>query len=321
MKRGTFTWDALKLYWERRYGCIRFRLMDINCMGYLGLIGILLIFFHKTVIRWPFHVLIHAAFVIGILEIVRLGEKYPHIKILWVLRTFYPMTVILYGWSEIDALVRMFFGTYWSTDAIIHLDKLIFRVHPTVWVQQFYRPWLDELMNIFYSGYHLIMPLFSLILFTKGKREETLAAFSIVTATYFSNFFLFYLLPTLAPLMTDALRELHTNQYTGYIAAEITRTLHAIDGQRCGAFPSCHISTMLVWFLIALRYKRKLGYVSMPMALGVGISTVYLGYHHAVDPICGYIWGALCYPIALKLIKIRGEDPLTALSFRHHRVL
>lgn len=60
-------WNILKRSWVLRYGHIRLRLMDINCMTYLGLIGILLNFFHRTVIRWPFFVFIHTALVIGIL--------------------------------------------------------------------------------------------------------------------------------------------------------------------------------------------------------------------------------------------------------------
>ena len=69
---------TIKRYWNLRYSKIRFRLMDICCLAYMALIGFLLIFFHKTVINWPLHVFIHAAIVIGILEIVRLGEKYPN---------------------------------------------------------------------------------------------------------------------------------------------------------------------------------------------------------------------------------------------------
>lgn len=54
----------------------------------------------------------------------------------------------------------------------------------------------------------------------------------------------------------------------------------------------------------------KLGYALLPLVIGIGFSTVYLGLHHAIDPIFGYIWSAICYPIALKLVKQRGEDPL-----------
>ena len=60
-----------------RYSDIRFHAMDIACAGFLGLVGFLLIFFHKTVDSWPQYVLIHAVLVFAILELVRVGEKHP----------------------------------------------------------------------------------------------------------------------------------------------------------------------------------------------------------------------------------------------------
>jgi len=303
--------NTIKRYWIFRYGDIRFRLMDIICLAYMALIGFLLIFFHKTVIHWPLHVFIHAAIVIGILEIVRLGEKYPHKNILLIFRTFYPVAIMLYGWEELEILVPMFFGSYWATDIIVRLDKLIFGVHPTIWVQQFYQPWLDELMNFFYVAYYPFFILIPLSLFICKKREEALAVFSMTSFTYFTNFFLFYLLPALDPENVPMLQALHIKQQTGFVFVEINRIVQAQGGIRTGAFPSSHVAGALVWVLSALRYNRKLGYVLAPVAFGIGFSVVYTGLHYAVDPISGYIWGALCYPIVLKLIKKRGEDPLT----------
>jgi membrane-associated phospholipid phosphatase len=301
-------------WFRHRYGQARFRLVDINCMAYLGLIAFLLIFFHKAVATWPKYVLIHAVIIIAVLEIVRLGERLPRKKGLWFLRTFYPVAVILFGWGEIDALGRMFFGSYWATHLFIRADKLIFGVHPTVWVQQFYRPWLDELMAIFYSGYYLYLPLATLPLFIKKKYKETLAVFSVATFVLFTNFFLFYLMPILSPVMAESLNALHTKKYSGYVMAEITRILQAHGAVRGGTFPSSHISEALAWALMAFRYNRKVGAVLLPAVLGVAISTVYLNYHHALDPIGGLLLGALLYPVGLRIIKNRGED---SLSSRH----
>ena len=95
--------------WNTRYSGVRFRLMDINCTVYMGLIGVLLIFFHKTIDNWPQYILIHAGFVIGILEIVRLGEKHPEKKLFSILRTFYPILIILYAWEELAVLQPIIF--------------------------------------------------------------------------------------------------------------------------------------------------------------------------------------------------------------------
>jgi membrane-associated phospholipid phosphatase len=298
----------LKNFFTQRYGNMRFRLMDINCMGYFGLIAFLLIFFHKTVNHWLLFILIHIGIILAILEIIRAHERNTQNKSLTMVRIFYPIILVLFGWSEIDILARMFFGTYWSTDHIIHLEKLIFAVYPTIWAQKFLHPWLDELMNIFYDGYYLFMPLVGITLFFKRKYKEVFAAFAIGTAVHFSNFILFYFFPTLGP--QEMFTELQHLKFTGYIFAEITRIIQSNGSVRGGTFPSSHVSAAFAWALIAFRYERKLGYFLLPMSLGVGVATVYLGYHYALDPICGYIWCLIIYPIVLRLIKKRGEDPL-----------
>ncbi len=296
-------------WFTRRYGQVRFRLVDINCLAYFGGIAFLLIFFHRTVPAWPKHVLTHTLVIVAILEIVRLGESLPGRKGIWFLRTFYPVAAILIGWSEVDALARMFFGSYWATDLLIRADVTVFGVHPTAWVQKFYRPWLDELMAIFYSGYYLFLPLATLPLFIKKKYEETLAVFSVATFVLFINYFLFFLMPVLSPVMTESLDALHTARYSGFIVAEITRFIQTHASVRGGTFPSSHVSQALIWALMAFRYNRKMGRILLLAVPGMAVSTVYLGYHHALDPIGGLLLGVLLYPVGIKIIEVRREDP------------
>jgi len=297
-----------KKFWGGKFGHVKFRLVDCNCIGYLSLIALLLLFFHETVDHWMNYIAVHLASVLLILEIIRRGEKQPYSKFFHFLRTFYPIAVLALSWSEMDATCRIFFSSYWATDDIISLDYHIFGVHPTVWFQQFYRPWLDEIMNIFYSGFFLFMPLVSLTLYIQGKKQEALAAFSLGTFIHLSNFILFRFFPTLAPFMTDSLQSLHPEQFTGYIFAEITRITQANGAQRGGTFPSVHVSTAIGWALIAFRYQRKLGYVLIPASIGVAISTVYLGFHHAMDAVFGFSWGVIAYLAALNLLRKRRED-------------
>ena len=310
IKWGTNVWGGLKAYWDEKYGHIRFRLMDLNCLVYLGAVGLLLCFFHQSVIQWPVHVLIHALSIWIILQFIRLGEKYPEEGILWVLRTFYPIAVIAYGWIELNQVARMFYGNFWTTDVVIYLDKLIFSVHPTVWVQNLYRPWLDEVMNFFYAGYYIFMPVVTISLFLKKKRRAALAAFSVVTLTYLGNYILFLLLPTLGPKMCSFLQGLEIKQSSGFLFAQINHVVQSNGSVMGAAFPSSHVSGATVWALVSLRYFKKLGYVLAPLAAGVAVSTVYLGHHHALDPIFGLIWGILVYALVIKVLKNRQEDPL-----------
>lgn len=191
---------------------------------------------------------------------------------------------------------------------IISFDYAIFNVYPTVWFQQFYHPLLDEIMTFFYSGFYLFMPIVTLSLYFKGKKQEAFAAFFIGTFIHFSNFILFRFFPTLAPFMNESIKDLHLQQYTGYVFAEITRILQTNGAQRGGTFPSVHVSTAIGWALIAFRYQRNLGYALIPASIGVSISTVYLGYHHAMDAVFGFSWEIVAYLVALIILKNSRED-------------
>ena len=171
------------------------------------------------------------------------------------------IAIILFGWGEVDALGRMFFGSYWATDLIIRAERLIFGGSSTAWFRNWHRPWLDELMAIFYTGYYLFLILASLPLFIKKKYEQTLAVLSLGTCVLFANYFLFYLFPVLSPIMADSPDLPGGATFSGYAFGAFIRFVQAHGAVRGGTFPSSHISEALIWSLAAFRYNRKLGAV------------------------------------------------------------
>lgn len=302
------------LSWVRaRYGETRFRLVDINCLVYLGLLAVLLVFFHKDTPAWPRYALLHLAIILVIPEIVRLGERPPRRKVLWFLRTFYPVAILLFGWGEVDALGRMFFGSYWATDLISRAERAIWGGPFPAWFQDLRRPWLDELMALFYAGYYLFLVSATLPLFVKKKYEQTLAVLSMGIFVAFVNYSLFYLIPVLSPAMADAPSQGAAGTHTGYLVSAFLHFVQSKASVRGGTFPSSHISEALIWSLAAFRYNRKLGAVLLAAVPGVVISTVYLNYHYTLDPVFGLLLAALLYPVALKILKARGEDSVGAV--------
>lgn len=293
-----------------RYSRVRFRTVDIVCMSYLLLLAVLLVFFHRSVPGWPIYAAAHTFIVLGILELVRWGEGSRGGGIRKFIRIFYPVAFILLAWRELDALIPMFFGDYWATGLIIRTEKSLFGTLPNMWFQRFYRPWLDELMHVFYSGYYFFMPVVGLVLFFKKKYEAALAAFSIGIFAYCVNFLLFFLVPVLAPFMADGMAGYSIGSWKGYWVADFTRLVQSTGGCRGATFPSSHITAVFVWSFIALRYLRPLGYVLFPLAFMVTVSTVYLGYHYALDAIFGLLLALLCFPVGLMIIRSRNEDPL-----------
>ena len=271
------------------------------------MIGILLPFFHRGVAHWPFEFLIHFILVVSGLEIVRLGEKHPKNHLLWSMRTFYPVFFYIYSFFELKRTVLMFFGEYWATDFLIAADKIIFGAPPAGWVYKLYSPLLDEVISFFYVIYALFVVVVAVPLYIQGKRTETFAVLSIVGFVYFTNDFLFYLLPAENPRASDKLAKLYLTDYTGYFFAFFTRLQGSEGIAPGGCFPSEHVSSVTAWCLAIRHYNRKLAYILFPIVLGVAISTVYLNYHHGVDAIAGVIWGCIGSYAAIPILRKRGE--------------
>ena len=75
---------------------------------------------------------------------------------------------------------------------------------------------------------------------------------------------------------------------------------------RGAAFPSAHVSGTVAWTIVAYRFlPRFAGHLMLFISIGTAVSSVYLGYHHAVDPIGGILLAVAAYPVALGLVRWR----------------
>jgi membrane-associated phospholipid phosphatase len=271
--------------------------------------GILISVFHQTISNWGFYFVIHCLLILFILEVIRFVDLHPNQKSLLWFRILYPLVIFFYSWNELNVTVVMFFGNHWATDILVAIDKLIFGVHPTVWFSMWYNPLLDEMMNIFYAGYYLFAPIVLVPLFFLNKHSEIFATIAIVMFTFFTNFILFHFLPALGPQMIESIKALGSGEFSGYWVASITKFFQAKGSVKGACFPSSHISASVAWSLSALRYEKRIGIFLLPFTIGTSVSTVYLGYHHAIDPIAGFLWGISGFYGCLKILQLRNEDP------------
>jgi membrane-associated phospholipid phosphatase len=298
-----------------RYRHIRYRLVDVATMGYMAATGALVLLLGYGREAWLLHVLAHFAYVAFGLEVVRAQQQRPDNRLLLFLRTFYPAFIIIYGFFDVSRLQALISrDTFWASDALADLDYALFGTHPTIWIQRFQRPWLDELVSFFNVSYYAMGFIFAVPLLLRGRREEAWAGASIALFTYAVNYTLFILLPAVGPRMIPAIEALRGPQHTdGWLFAWIQTSLQGDQGAvRGNAFPSAHVSASVAWAYATWRYYRggPAAWLLTVLSLGTAFSTVYLGFHHAIDPIAGLLLGVACAWIGLKLIQRRGEDPL-----------
>ncbi len=282
-----------------RYREVSWHPVDLICLLYTCLVNASLLFFHKNVDNCAQILLTNSLLIVAVPELLRMVSSRSNNRFLSFIRVVYPAVFLSWGWSSLNDLVPIFFGNYWATELIIAADKFIFGVHPTVWVQQFHNPLLDELMCSFYTGYYLYMPAIISCFFFCGKKKQALDIFSFAAFAYFANFICFYFFPAVGPQMVDSLDGFGVNTYSGYYVADLLRYIQDNGSVAGAAFPSTHISGAIIWSLATKRYAPKWGNVLLTFSIGVAISTVYLGYHHAMDPIFGFILAIVCYYIGL----------------------
>jgi membrane-associated phospholipid phosphatase len=296
----------------KRYAGTRYRLVDVLTMAYMAATGALLLLLGYGHHGWLGGVVIHFAYVAFGLEVVRAQQLRPENPFLLFFRTFYPVVVVVYGFFDVSRLQSLISrDTFWASDALADLDYAIFGTHPTIWIQQFQRPWLDELVCFFNVSYYFIGFLFAVPTLLRGRREAVWAGASLALFAYVVNYTIFILLPAVGPRMMPEIEALRTMQLDGGFFVWAQTAVQGDHGAvRGNAFPSAHVSASVVWVLVALRYERRLAWILGILTAGTAFSTIYLGFHHAIDPIAGILLGIVCYWIGLRLIQRRGEDPL-----------
>ncbi len=286
---------------KTRYGQISFHFVDYTIMSYVFFMGVLVIPFHHDVPHWGFYPFFHIVLLFLILEFLRWYTKRPT-KILRFFRTFYPAFALPFAWSELNNFVTMIFP-YWANDFVVNLDLRIFGVHPTVWVEKLFRPWLTELMNFFYAFYFCFIPIGGLSLYLRKREKETLDFMFLVSFTYSISFILFLFFPAEGPWVI--LKNLHTVKPTGGFFLKLNQFVQGRGSIRGGCFPSSHVAAAFTIVWATFRYQWKLGIVLLPFAFGVAAATVYCRYHHGVDALSGMIFGTILYGVGVLILKQR----------------
>lgn len=273
--------------------------MDFTALGYILLLGLLIIPFHHNVQSWWIYPIAHIIIAWFLTEFIRMAETHPS-PIISFLRTFYPALCLAPMWGELNSLITMIFP-YWANNFLVNTDVAIFGVHPTVWVGKLYTPWLTELMNFFYISYFVFIPLGSFTLYFKGKKEETRDFFFLVFFTYTITFLLFLIFPAEGPWVI--LRDKHTIEPEGGLIFRLVQFVEGRGSIKGGCFPSSHVAAAMTIALATLKTQKKIGMILLFLGVGVAVSTVYCRYHHAIDSIAGLSLGISLYFAGNAILK------------------
>jgi membrane-associated phospholipid phosphatase len=175
---------------------------------------------------------------------------------------------------------------------LMKIDLFFFGVHPTIWLERLFVPWLTNILALAYASYYFIPVILIVILYFWGKEEEFSVTISTLLLGYYLSFVGYITMPTIGPRFTLASLQ-HIPLEGGGVSGSVIHILNVVEGTKMDCFPSGHTQMTLISLWFAFRYRRPLFWIYLPIDILLIFSTVYLRYHYVIDVIAGFAFAGI----------------------------
>jgi membrane-associated phospholipid phosphatase len=262
----------------------RLNLLDFLTAAFITIIILLLILFYP---RFPHGWRTLLGYIILLLLVLFISyarQRWREIKIVRALCDFSPVFFILAVFELLGGITP-----YLRPDIdslLIKADLALFGVHPTVWMEDFFIPWVADILALAYISYYFIPLILILILYFKGRSNEFFLTAGTLLLGYYICYMIYIFMPAVGPRFTLASLQ-QIPLHGGIIMNTIVDTLNALEGNKRDCFPSGHTQIVLVSLWFAFKYRRPLFWIYLPIIIALIISTVYLRYHYVIDLVAG----------------------------------
>ncbi len=218
-------------------------------------------------------------------------------------RHWYPHLFFLFCFEELAKLVHLVTPN-WQDVKLIAFDQWLTGVNPSLWLERFAHPALNEFMQFAYFTYFLFLLVLGGILYHRRDWESYWGVMSYSAVGYVLGYVIAILFPVQSPWFTFA-GMWHGNLTGGPFTALVNLI------ERCGrvhgaAFPSQHVAGAVAALWGAWRHRRWLFWVFLPSVICMCVSTVYVRNHYVADVFGGIMTGTLGYVIGSWIMKTRG---------------
>ena len=211
------------------------------------------------------------------------------------IRLIYPL-IFLFVIFESFYMILPFLNLHRYDELLANIDFNMFGVHPTVWIEQWNRPWLTDL---FYSLYifYFPMPLFILSWLYRQKRFIELdKSIWVYLLTYYGAYLGYFMIPAAGPRFNEPLMALQQTDLNGVVLAVPIRTIiNFLEPNKLDAFPSLHAAISFTTLLLMGKYSKKMFWTFLPIITGIMIALVYCRYHYVIDMIAGIAWSIITF--------------------------
>jgi membrane-associated phospholipid phosphatase len=267
-------------------------------LGYLGVSSVLILFFAENLVH-PVRLIGLQVLVAGVILALcwaeaRRGTDRSVRPTLRFWRCWYPHLFFLFCFEELGRLVHLV-QPGWQDAKLIAFDHWLTGVNPSLWLERFAHPALNEFMQFAYFSYFLFLLILGTILYHRREWGNYWEVMTYSAIGYSLGYIIAMLFPVESPWFTFA------GMWHGELAGgPFTAVINFIE--KCGrvhgaAFPSQHVAGAVAALWGAWRHRRWLFWVFLPFVFCMCVSTVYVRNHYVADVFGGMVTGTLGYVI------------------------
>lgn len=261
--------------------------VDFLILGYLLAGGALVAAFFQRV---PYSALVLTLHASGALLVVLAVKAHPDPqaagrKLQAVFRYWYPLPYVAVCYKEMAILIPAIRGI--DRDAeMARLDRALWGVDPTVWLERLQSPALTEFLQIVYFLFIPVVLLVACWLW----RQQRYAAFRyyafLIALGFLVSYVGYFLVPVRGPRFF--LAHLQHTELSGLgLFQPLHNLLDRLESAHYDCFPSGHTElTLLAWWS-SRRISARLFAALSAHSVCIILATIYLRYHYTVDVLAG----------------------------------
>ena len=281
-------------------------------LGYLALSCVLIVMFSENLAH-PVKLIGTQAFVAAvILALCRVearegtdrnvcptvAQKFWHF---W--RHWYPHLFFLFCFEEMAKFVHLF-SPGWQDAKLIAFDQWLTGVNPSLWLERFAHPALNEFMQFAYFTYFVFLMVLGGILYYQRDWKSYWSVMTYSAIGYGLGYVIAMLFPVQSPWFTMA--GMWHGELAGGPFTALVNLIEKFGRVHGAAFPSQHVAGTVAALWGAWRHRRWIFWTFLPFVLCMCVSTVYVRNHYVADVLAGMVTGTLGYVIGAWLMRKQG---------------
>src|SRR5467141_3352970 len=224
-------------------------------------------------------------------------------------RHWYPHLFFLFCFEELGKLVHLVTPA-WQDAKLIAFDQWLTGVNPSLWLERFAQPALNEFMQFAYFTYFVFLVILGGILYYRRDWESYWRVVTYSAVGYVFGYLISIFFPVQSPWFT--LAGIWHGNLTGGAFTALINLIEKYGRVHGAAFPSQHVAGAVAALWGAWRHRRWLFWTFLPCVLCMCVSTVYVRNHYVTDVFGGMVTGTLGYVIGNWIMKMRGAVAMAA---------